>query len=51
VVTPTTRPGTRSARRFDHYALLETTERMFGLPLLGHAADASSITMRPAFGL
>jgi phosphatidylinositol-3-phosphatase len=51
VVSPTTRPGTTSARHYDHYALLETTERMFGIPPLGHAADASTINMRTAFGL
>jgi phospholipase C len=31
----------------DHYSLLRTTEEMLGLPLLGHAADATS--MRGAF--
>jgi len=40
VVSPTTVPGTRSGTRFDHYSLLETTQRMLGAgPLLGHAAD------------
>jgi hypothetical protein len=33
----------------DHYSLLRTTEELLGLPLLGHAATATS--MRPAFGL
>jgi hypothetical protein len=52
VVSPTTRPGTRSATRFDHYALLETTQRMLGTgPLLGHAADDRTRSMRAAFGL
>jgi hypothetical protein len=51
VVSPTTRSGTRSATRFDHYALLETTERLLGLPLLGHAADAATVSMRGAFRL
>jgi acid phosphatase len=52
VVAPTTRPGTRSATRFDLYSLLESTQRMLGLrPLLGHAADRRTRSMRPAFDL
>jgi len=51
VVSPTTRPGTLSSTRFDHYSLLETTERMLRLPLLGHAADTSTHSMRIAFRL
>ena len=52
VISPTTRPGTRSGVRFDHYALLETTERMLGIrTLLGHAADERTRSMRRAFGL
>ena len=50
VVSPTTRPGTRSAVRFDHYALLKTTEQLLGLrDDLGHAVNARS--MRAAFHL
>jgi phospholipase C len=52
VASPTTRPGTRSATRFDLYSLLETTQRMLGLrPLLGHAADERTRSMRSAFDL
>jgi len=52
VVTPTTKPGTRSGVRFDHYSLLKTTERMFGFStLLGHAGDASTTGLRGPFGL
>jgi phosphatidylinositol-3-phosphatase len=50
-VSPTTVSGTRSTTHFDHYALLETTGQMLGLPPLGHAADAATTSMRPAFGL
>jgi len=51
VVTPTTSPGTRGARRYDTYALLETTERALGIhTLLGHAADPTTASMRGAFG-
>lgn len=52
VVSPTTRPGTRSAARFDHYSLLETTQRMLGAGrLLGHAGDRRTHSMRRAFRL
>ncbi|MDQ1603217.1 MAG: phosphatidylinositol-3-phosphatase [Actinomycetota bacterium] len=52
VVSPTTTPGTRSSTRFDHYALLETTEHLFGFTtLLRHAGDLSTHSMRSAFGL
>ncbi len=50
VVSPYTRPGTRSARAFTHYSLLRTTETLLGIPtVLGKAASAAS--MRSAFGL
>lgn len=52
VVSPTTTPGTRSTRRFTHYSLLETTERMFGIgTLLGHAGDRATHGMRTQFHL
>ena len=52
VISPTTVPGTQSDTFFDHYSLLETTERLLGITrLLGHAADDRTRTMRPAFGL
>jgi hypothetical protein len=43
VVSPTTRPGTRSGAAFNHYSLLRTTEELLGLPLLGKAASARSM--------
>jgi len=50
VISPTTKPGTRTGDRVDHYALLRTTEEMLGLTdLLGAAANAPS--MRPMFNL
>jgi phosphatidylinositol-3-phosphatase len=49
VLSPDTRPGTRSATAFDHYALLGTTEDLLGVPRLGAAAQAPS--MSTAFGL
>jgi phosphatidylinositol-3-phosphatase len=49
VVSPTTGPGTRSGKSFDHYSLLRTAEDLLGLPPLGAAADAKS--MVDAFGL
>ena len=49
VVSPATRPGTRSATAFDHYSMLATTEDLLGVPRLGAAAQATS--MSGAFGL
>ena len=49
VISPSTKPGTRSAKLFNHYSLLRTAEQLLGLPLLGHAA--SSPSMAAAFGL
>lgn len=50
VISPYTRPGTRSARPFNHYSLLRTAEDMLGIHAhLGSAATAAS--MRSAFHL
>jgi phospholipase C len=50
VVSPTTRPGTRSAEPFNHYALLKTTEQLLGIKrYLGRARETRS--MRAAFQL
>ncbi len=49
VVSPSTRPGTRSGEAFTHYSLLRTTEELLGLPTLGLASRAAS--MRTAFNL
>ena len=50
VLSPSTRPGTRSAKRFSQYSLLRTTEDMLGVSThLGRAATATS--MRNAFHL
>jgi phosphatidylinositol-3-phosphatase len=44
-------PGTRSAAFFSHYSLLQTTERLIGIPAyLGHAGDPTTAGMRSAFG-
>jgi hypothetical protein len=51
VFGPAVRPGTTSGQRFTLYSLLETTERMLGLRLLGHAADRTTRSMRHAFNL
>jgi hypothetical protein len=47
VMAPSVFPGTIASKRFDHYALLRSTEQLLGLPLLGAAASAPS--MRAAF--
>jgi phospholipase C len=44
VISPSTRPGTRSGAFFDHYSLLGSTEQLLGLPKLGSAASAPSMT-------
>jgi hypothetical protein len=50
VIAPSVRPGTVAAARFDHYAMLRTTEELLGLhSFLGAAATAPS--MRGAFHL
>jgi hypothetical protein len=52
VISPYTTPGTRSALAFSHYSLLRTTEEMLGITtFLGHAADATTASMRAPFGL
>jgi hypothetical protein len=49
VISPSTRPGTRSAKLFNHYSLLGTAEQLLGLPALGKAATFP--TMTSAFNL
>jgi phosphatidylinositol-3-phosphatase len=44
VISPSTRPGTRSATLFNHYSLLGTAERLLGLPVLGKAASFPAMT-------
>lgn len=52
VVSPTTRPGTRGGKRYDHFSLLAATSRMLGVPRpLRRAGDPSTRDLRPAFGL
>lgn len=44
VISPSTRPGTKSRERFDHYSLLRTTEELLGIhTYLGAAASARSL--------
>ncbi len=49
VISPSTPAGARSAKLFNHYSLLATTEEILGLPKLGQAA--SNPTMVSAFNL
>ncbi len=49
VISPSTKPGTRSATLFNHYSLLRTAEQLLGLPLLEKAASYPS--MAAAFHL
>lgn len=43
------KPGTVDDTPYSHYSLLRTIEENFGLPLLRHAADASTNSMLAAF--
>jgi phospholipase C len=49
VVSPSTPAGSMSATLFNHYSLLGTTEALLGLPALGAASSAP--TMTSAFNL
>jgi Phosphoesterase family len=52
VVSPSTRPGTRSATFFDHYSLLKTTEQLLGITtFLGRAGDPGTTSMVSTFNL
>jgi phospholipase C len=44
VISPSTPAGTRSGTFFDHYSLLATTEQLLGLPRLGSASSAPTMT-------
>jgi hypothetical protein len=39
--------GVTDDRFYSHYSLLKTIEAGFGLPFLGHAADATTKTLAP----
>jgi hypothetical protein len=49
VIAPSVRPGTRSTANFNLYSMLRTHEELLGLPLLGAASTAPS--MSQAFNL
>lgn len=49
VISPSTPAGTKSGTLFNHYSLLATAEQLLGLPFLGQAASAP--TMTSAFNL
>jgi len=44
VISPTTPPGATSGTFFSHYSLLGTTEQLLGLPKLGQASSATTMT-------
>jgi hypothetical protein len=51
LLSPWIGKGKRSSTYFDHYSLLQTTERMLGITsFVGHAHDAATKGMRSAFG-
>jgi phospholipase C len=49
VASPSTKPGTKSKKLFNHYSLLRTTEDLLGVPELGRASTSNS--MASAFNL
>jgi hypothetical protein len=51
VVSANVKPGTRAPARLSHYSLLGATERLLGVPRLGHAAGPSGQALLRAFGL
>jgi phosphatidylinositol-3-phosphatase len=51
VVSPYVKPGTRVPARLSHYSLLGATERLLGVPRVGHAAGPSGQTLLRTFGL
>jgi hypothetical protein len=52
VVSPSTKPRTRSPALFNHYSLLKTAEQLLGVKtFLGHAGDPDTRSLRAAFGL
>jgi hypothetical protein len=44
VISPSTKPGARSGRLFNHYSLLGTAEQLLGLPKLGLASSFPTLT-------
>jgi hypothetical protein len=49
LLSPFIRPGTVSARPYNHYSLLASIEGFFGLPRLGYAASTSATFGRDIF--
>ena len=43
VISPSTVPGTKSSKLFNHYSLLGTAEKLLKLPELGQAATSNSM--------
>ncbi|MGO9912508.1 MAG: alkaline phosphatase family protein [Acidimicrobiales bacterium] len=40
LISPFIKPGTKTSHPYNHYSLLATDEKLFGLPLLGYAKTA-----------
>ena len=51
VVYPLSPTGTADPTFFDHYSLTKAVEELFGLPLLTHAADPQTTSLRGHFGI
>lgn len=48
LVSPCIEPGTRNRRRYNHYSLLRSVERLFGLRYLGYAAAPGLSSFGPS---
>ena len=44
MISPSTPAGTSSGTLFNHYSLLATAEQLLGLPKLGQASSAATMT-------
>jgi phospholipase C len=44
VISPSTKAGTKSGTLFNHWGLLATAEQLLGLPKLGNASSATTLT-------
>jgi phosphatidylinositol-3-phosphatase len=49
LISPFIKPGSRSAVPYNHYSLLATDEKLFGLPLLGEARSVTATFGKDVF--
>jgi hypothetical protein len=44
-ITPNMTPGYKASASYSHYSMLRTIEQAWGMPLLGEAQNATTITL------